>query len=259
MRYLAWCLRMDAEMLRRRAIRLSQRLVALVGLEIRRARKKGFAFWGSLPEEVPRTVLDIGANAGQFARNVFSFVPDCTVHSFEPLPGPFAILHKLTAIYPRLHCHNFALGERNGATTIHTGEYTASSSLLKPAQRLTDSLPQVVPDQKRDIPIMRLDDWAAEISLSFPLFVKLDVQGYELQVIRGGTETLRCASAILIELSFVELYENQPLIADIIVEMKSLGFHLADILEVSRDPATGLGFQCDGLFLPTGVPVGFKR
>lgn len=251
-------MRMGADTLRGQAIRLAQRLAARLGLDVRRARQ-GYTFWNSLPGGAPRTVLDIGANAGQFARNVRASMPDCTVHSFEPLPGPFAELQKLAANRPQFHCHNFALGERSGAAIIHTGEYTASSSLLKPAQHLSDSLPQVVPDQDRDIPIMRLDDWAPTVSLSYPLFVKLDVQGYELQVIRGGTETLRRASAILSELSFVELYENQPLIVDIVEAMKAMGFRLADIYEVSQDPATGLGFQCDGLFLPMDVPEGYGR
>lgn len=240
---------MGADTLRRRVIRLTRRLISRMGLEVRRAHR-GFTFWDRLPGGVPRTVLDIGANAGQFAHNVCRSLPDCTVHSFEPLPGPFAELRKLAETYSNLHCHNFALGERGGAAVIHTGEYTASSSLLKPAQHLVNSLPQVVPDQDKDIPIMRLDDWGASTPLSSPLFVKLDVQGYELEVIHGGAETLRRASAILTELSFVELYENQPLIADVIEVMSSLGFRLADIYEVSRDPSTGLGFQCDGLFLP---------
>lgn len=231
---------------------MAQRLVGRIGLDIRRTHK-GLTFLDRLPGGKPRTVLDIGANAGQFARKVCAAAPDCTIHSFEPLPGPFAALRLLAASHPQLHCHNFALGERGGAAVIHTGEYSASSSLLKPAQHLTDSLPQVVPDQDKDIPIMRLDDWAASTALSYPLFAKLDVQGYELQVIRGGAKTLRHASAILTELSFVELYENQPLIADVVEAMKGLGFRLADIYEVSRDPATGLGFQCDGLFLPMGL------
>jgi FkbM family methyltransferase len=237
-------------MVGRRAIRLAQRMAAGFGLEVRRARP-GFSFWDTLPGGAPRTVLDVGANAGQFARRVFSSLPDCIVHSFEPLPGPFTALQQVAADHPQLHCHNFALGERGGAVTIHTGEYTPSSSLLRPAQHLTDSMPRVVPHRDMDISVMRLDDWAAATSLTFPLLVKLDVQGYELQVIRGGMETLRRAAAILTEISFVELYENQPLFADIIEAMSRMGFRLADIYDVSRDPATGLGFQCDGLFLST--------
>ncbi len=240
---------MGADSLKRKALRTAQKLAFRAGLDVRRAQN-GFAFWHKLPGGAPKTVLDIGANAGQFARKVLASLPDCTVHSFEPLPGPFAQLRSLAAQHPGLHGHNFALGDQDGGAVIHTGDYTASSSLLKPAQHLNDSMPQAMPGKDAEIAIRRLDDWAAETNLDAPLFIKLDVQGYELQVIRGGGQTLKRACAVLSELSFVELYEGQPLIGDVIAAMAERGFRLADIYEVWRDPATGLGFQCDGLFLP---------
>lgn len=233
----------------RQIIRFIQRLGVSMGLDIRRAHPN-LIFWGRLPGGKPQMVLDIGANTGQFAFKALAAVPGCTVHSFEPLSEPFAALSKLAESHPNLQCHNFALGERGGTAIIHTGEYTPSSSLLKPAQHLTNSVPHAVPNLDTDIPLMRLDDWADTVGLCKPLFIKMDVQGYELQVMRGGRETFSQASAILTELSFVELYEGQPLISDVINAMDELGFQLVDIYEVARDPASGLGFQCDGLFLP---------
>lgn len=241
---------MEFRSFKQKIIRLGQRIFARVGLDVRLSRRYNFGFWSSLPGGLPRTLLDIGGNEGQFAKGICLSLPNCTVHSFEPLRQPYFELQKLAKYHLNLKCHNIALGDVNGSSTIHTGGYTASSSLLKPTQHLVNSLPQVVPNQSENIKVMRLDDWIGKVSIELPLFIKLDVQGYELQVIRGGCETIRRASGVLMELSFVELYEGQPLIRDVIETMHSMGFRLADIYEVSRDPSSGLGFQCDGLFLP---------
>jgi len=238
--------------MRRRMIRWLQKQLARHGIEVRRARH-GLDAMRHLPGGVPRTVLDIGANSGQFARRVRAALPAATLHSFEPLPGPFAQLQHWAADERNVFCHNIALGDVSGKIAIHTGDYTASSSLLAPASRLVDSLPQVVPDRTQEISVMCLDDWARTTELATPLFIKMDVQGFEKGVIHGGLETMAGAAAILTELSFVRLYEQQPLIGEMIALLGELDFLLVDVYDVVPDPVVGLGFQCDGLFLSRRV------
>lgn len=230
------------------AIRWLQGMLARRGIELRRARHALDAM-RRLPGGAPRTVLDIGANAGQFARRARIALPAATLHSFEPLPGPFAELQSWAAGESGVHCHSVALGDTSGTQAIHTGNYTASSSLLAPAPRLADSLPQVMPDRVLEITVMRLDDWAQSVRLESPMLVKLDVQGFEKGVIGGGRQTVGGAAAILVELSFVRLYQGQPLIGEMMALLGELDFQLVDIYDVVPDPVTGLGFQCDGLFL----------
>lgn len=219
------------------------------GIEIRRSRKI-FGDLLSLPSGVPATLLDIGANEGQFTRRFRAVVPRCVVHCFEPVAAPFGILQARTGNDPDIHCHNFALGDRAGHASILTGKYSPTSSLLSPAERLVSALPDVVPDRAEEVEIVRLDSWAASQKLQSPIFIKMDVQGYELKVIESGPETVAGAAALFLELSFVELYQGQPLVREVVSKLGELGFEMASIYDVAVDGATGLGFQFDALFLP---------
>ena len=78
--------------------------------------------------------------------------------------------------------------------------------------------------------------------------IKLDVQGAELKVMHGAGEILNVIDFIMCEVSFVKLYEEQPLFNDIINYMSEKGFILIDILELSRDPKNNELLQADGLF-----------
>lgn len=243
--------------MRQRMIRWVQRHLSNRGIELRRVRHSIGAL-SHLPDGAPRTVLDIGANAGQFARRVRTELPSAVLHSFEPLPAPFAALQAWAAGQRRVHCHNIALGDSEGVVEIHTGAYTASSSLLAPTSRLQASVPHAVPTEIQKVKVMRLDDWAYDVRLEAPVFIKMDVQGFEKGVLCGGEKTIAQASAVLVELSFVRLYENQPLFGDMVELFSALDFQLADIYDVSRDPSSGLGFQCDGLFLPRRTLHGLR-
>jgi FkbM family methyltransferase len=229
--------------------RFVERHLASFGLELRRRRlphEMCFAAQGGWP----KTILDIGANAGQFARQVVEYDAKCVVHCFEPLTQPFHDLSKWAGGFPNVHCHNVALGERAGEFAINTGDFTASSSLYEPTDRLTAAMPSVVPSSRELIRVTTLDEWASEYTVEAPFVIKMDVQGYELQVIRGGRNTFGNASAVLSEVSFVELYKSQPLVWDLVHELHCCGFEMADICTVSRDPGNGLGFQFDALFIP---------
>ena len=98
--------------------------------------------------------------------------------------------------------------------------------------------------------MLTLDDWFVTQDIPRPFVVKMDVQGYEDKVIRGGQKAFSQAAAVLAELSFTELYEDQPLATDLLLALRECDFEIADIYDISRDPVTGFGFQFDALFLP---------
>lgn len=171
-----------------------------------------------------RTVLDIGANTGKTAREFRTLFPKAHILSFEPLPGCFAKLEESMKGDPSFKAWNIALGDARGETTIEESSFHPSSSLL----RMTDLHKRLYPKSAgsitRTVRIERLDDVLKGESLEPGIFVKMDVQGFEDKVIRGGTETLKKASAIQVETSFVQLYEGQPLFSDIHDLLSSLGF-----------------------------------
>jgi hypothetical protein len=108
------------------------------------------------------------------------------------------------------------------------------------------------PLQRQSVPVKqnRLDAFrlAAE-------FIKIDVQGYELEVLRGGMETLAQAEAALIELSLIEINNGCPLLHEALAFMKHAGFVAYDILELHRRPLDGAMNQIDVLFLREDSPL----
>jgi Methyltransferase FkbM domain len=94
----------------------------------------------------------------------------------------------------------------------------------------------------------RLDSWAANYSLVDPILLKLDVQGAELEVLRGATRLLRGGVHVLAEISFDDLYAGAPLAAEVMSFLEGHGFRLAHFLDEIRDPADGRLLQADAFF-----------
>jgi FkbM family methyltransferase len=106
---------------------LTKSLFRLCGLEIRRIRFEPYEW---LKGRNIQTVFDIGANVGQFARQIHRILPDAMLYSFEPLEDCYNELVKKMGHLPRFRAFNFALGDGNGQAQFYRNEYTPSSSLL---------------------------------------------------------------------------------------------------------------------------------
>jgi hypothetical protein len=98
------------------------------------------------------------------------------------------------------------------------------------------------------VKIERLDDVAQNIDLGKSLFIKIDVQGYEDKVLKGGEETIKKAKVVIVETSFVPLYESQPLFDDVYSVFKKLGFAYFGMNDQLSDPKTGQILQGDAIF-----------
>ncbi len=240
---------------------LAHRLLNAAGVEVRLVRNiKAARLAGKRDQELDawrilsgrgfRTVLDIGANEGQFAAIARKLWPQAQVHSFEPLPEVHA---KLVARFqgdPLAHAHPLALSAESGVTTMHQSAFSPSSSLLPMAEIHRKEWPQSAEHREVEIKLERLDDWATgQGGLEHPLLVKIDVQGYELSVIAGGEKTIRAADAVVLEVSFEEFYVGQPLFAGIHDQMRLLGFEYRGNIEqfTSKDGKRVL--FADALFL----------
>jgi hypothetical protein len=103
------------------------------------------------------------------------------------------------------------------------------------------------------ISVKRLDDMRTELKIISPLLVKIDVQGFEVEVINGGRNTIREADMIIIETSFFQLYENSPLFHEIYTMLMADGFIYAGSFEQLRSPLNGIILQQDALFLKQEV------
>jgi hypothetical protein len=102
--------------------------------------------------------------------------------------------------------------------------------------------------REENIFIRKLDDLQEDLVLARPLLIKIDVQGFEKEVIRGGIETIKQADLIIIETTFVELYNAQPLYHEIYIFLYELGFIFKGNFEQLISPIDGRILQADSIF-----------
>lgn len=181
-----------------------------------------------------QTVLDIGANRGQFAREARSFFPSAEIHCFEPLPD---MLVELQELKTRTHDSNLiihpgALGAKNEMVEmfLHT-EHPPSSSLLRTTRECEMYFPKVTEQRTISVQVQRLDDILAAYTLISPVLMKMDVQGFEESVLKGASNTMLVVDAIIIEISLDGLYEGQPSFFDIVSILRKFDLEYAGNLD----------------------------
>ena len=199
------------------------------------------------------TILDIGANVGQAAINFCTLFPTANVHSFEPIPDCFAQLKQVAMAFPNLSVHNFALGNETGQIDFHQNAYSPASSILNMSDEHIKSYPKTVESSIIKVPIRRLDDVRTELNVSDRnrVLVKIDVQGYEKNVIAGGAHVIKQARMVVVETSIKSLYEGDSSFRDLYHTLSNHGFDYHGSLEQLIDPKTGAVLQQDAIFVNT--------
>jgi len=217
-----------------------------MGIDIRRVPKYPKFQW--LKEFGINTIIDVGANRGQFASQFHRLLPDARLYSFEPLEDCYNELLKRMGHVPKFHAFNFALGDKNGQTDIYRNDYTPSSSLLSMEELHKRAFPFTSHATVQKILIRRLDDIVNEMDIVENVLVKIDVQGTEDKVIMGGERLLSRTSIMIVETSFRTLYHGQPLFDTIYEMLKQKGFVYAGSEDTIRNPNDGSILQCDLVF-----------
>jgi FkbM family methyltransferase len=199
-----------------------------------------------------RTIFDIGANVGEFAGAMELLFPGATIFSFEPLPQCYSALEQRMRNYPHFKGFNMGLAESSGEKSIFLSSSAPSSSFRPMAQLHKDAFPFSKGSQEVKVKIERLDDVMRTISYEGPTLIKIDVQGFEDQVIKGGLETVRRADTLIVETSFRTLYEGQPLFGDIYELVRDQGFQFVGIQDSLSDHRDGQVLQIDSVFEKLG-------
>ncbi len=218
----------------------------LCGLDIRRIPK--FEPYEWLKGMSIRTVLDIGANTGQFASQIHRLLRDATLYSFEPLEDCYNELLKRMGRIPKFHAFNFALGDKNGEAQIFRNDFTPSSSLLPMREIHKEAFPFTKNVTTQTIKIRRLDDILSELDIVDDILVKIDVQGFEDKVILGGDRLISRASVLIVETSFQSLYQGQYLFDAIYDMLRQRGFRYMGGEESLKNPQDGSILACDSVF-----------
>ncbi|MGO4713747.1 FkbM family methyltransferase [Bradyrhizobium sp. 2TAF24] len=194
-----------------------------------------------------RTIVDVGANRGQFAMLARALFPEAAIFAFEPLSAPARLFRRHLDGDGRVHLFEAAIGETPGARTIFVASKDDSSSLLRPTGAQTEIFGVEV--ARTDVIVVkRLADCLSAGQLHGPTLLKIDVQGAELDVLRGSADLLDRFDTIYVECSYLPLYEGQPLVPDVTRWMDRNGFELAGVYNQHVDPARG-PVQADFLFV----------
>ncbi|HID30325.1 MAG TPA: FkbM family methyltransferase, partial [Desulfobacterales bacterium] len=197
------------------------------------------------------TVLDVGANRGQFATELYRAGFQGRIISFEPLPDAYAVLTKAAADFGERWTVGpcVALSDKTETTRFFVTEADRSSSLLEPLDSFIEATPIVRVEENIEVQTERLDKLVGELNLDDArAFLKLDVQGSEAQVLAGASETIENLHGVLIELSFANLYAGQSSAIAILQLMSELGFEVWDIWRGYHNPKTRRLNQVDALF-----------
>jgi FkbM family methyltransferase len=196
-------------------------------------------------------VFDVGANSGQFGREIRDHGYKSKIVSFEPLSSARTALLRSARSDSNWVVHpQAAIGAEDGFVDINVSGNSVSSSVLP----MLDSHSDAAVDSKyiglESVPMQKMDSVADRYLLDKKnLFIKIDTQGYEWQVLDGARITLQKAKGVLCELSLTPLYDGQYLWLDLISRLESEGFTLWAMQKGFTDSRTGRTLQLDAIFI----------
>ena len=193
------------------------------------------------------TVIDIGANRGQFTLAVRRWAPTARVVAFEPLPGAALVFRSIFSGDDKVVLHEVAVGPRPSRSSMHVSARDDSSSLLPISSLQSKIFPGTSEIATIEVQVAPLESFVKPVEIRAPAMLKLDVQGFEYEALIGCESLLSHFDHIYCECSFVEFYTGQKLAATVIEWLSTRGFRMSGIFNVAYNKL-GSPVQADFLF-----------
>jgi FkbM family methyltransferase len=194
-------------------------------------------------------MIDAGAHHGNYAR-VFSHVfPDVKIVCFEPIPASYQVLVSRTANNPLIAAHRLALGSQAKSAVMNVSGVDQASSLLLMTDTHADLWPKSATIATVDVEITTLDKFLLSNPISGELVLKMDVQGFELELLKGAVRSLPQIRVIRLEASFIQLYQNAPRFSEICCFLEGYGFRFFRIIGEIYGKSASIPVQADVLFI----------
>ena len=195
-------------------------------------------------------IVDVGANAGQYAMELFRAGYEGTIHSIEPQPDAHAVLKRAAQGQPRWEVlEPLAAGDKVGTVEMIVAGNSLSTSVLPMLDRHVQAAPSSAPVGRISVRQTTLDAlYLNRVSLERPALLKIDTQGYEPQVLAGASGCLAAFQLVQLEMSLQPLYAGQKLWLEMITTMAAHGFEPWAIQPEFCDSRTGQVLQVNGLF-----------
>jgi FkbM family methyltransferase len=192
------------------------------------------------------TIVDVGANRGQFALLARTLWPRAKLFCFEPLKEPRNLMRR-TLRDAQIVISEFALGKTNYQSHMYVTMQDDSSSLLSPSEIQAAVFSTKTKRIETGILIKRLDEVIDPSDLGPSTLLKIDVQGTELEVLEGAVNILNSIQNIYVECSYQELYAGQHLVSEVMEFLRSQKFQLIGVFN-QYDCAERGSLQADFLF-----------
>jgi FkbM family methyltransferase len=193
-------------------------------------------------------ILDVGAYDGAFSVACASVFPKADIWSFEPSRETFRRLQANTRRYGNIHAVNSAVGERAGEVRLSTGTMMQTNSLLPIGEEHLRAWPESRRSGFETVEMVTLDGFSEARRWEGDIFVKVDVQGYELSVLDGAGRLLPRVGMIQLECSFAALYEGAPLFPEVWRSMDERGFGVVEVSDLLAPGPRECALSCDVLF-----------
>jgi len=199
-----------------------------------------------------KTIFDVGANVGQTTKELRRWFPDAYVHAFEPTPASREAYQHLHATDPRVKLWPYAIASQPGRATFHINQRSMTNSLLTSAPTSAQWVGEanVTNVERIEVEVRTLDEFCEANRVERVDILKLDIQGSELDALRGATELFRRKAVryVCLEAPFVLLYERQAFFHEIREFLAAQGCELYGLFKLARHESDRLLFA-DALFM----------
>jgi len=206
-------------------------------------------------------VLDVGANMGQYGSELRRAGYRGRLLSFEPVSEPAARLRQAAAGDPAWTVHPIALGREDGTAELHIARHDVFTSFREPAAFAAQRFSEAVEIARRErVPVRRLEGVLDELLGAGPAprcFLKMDTQGYDLEVFAGLGRWAKAIVGLQSEVAAIPLYTGMPRMAEAIARYESAGFELTGLFPVSRDEPTWRVIEFDCVMVRAGLLPAF--
>lgn len=197
-----------------------------------------------------QTIIDVGANEGQFAARLIELGFRGRILSFEPISEVYQTLVKNASAFPQWETVNMGIGSEERELVLNVSENLASSSLFAVDKKSLEADPTTRTTRQERIRVTTIDKFLSDhTSLNKELLLKLDIQGFELEALKGSSNSLSQFRLIQVELSFIKVYEGAPLYREVISFLEEHNFELFTFIPAFVDAKTGRMLQADGIFV----------
>ena len=191
----------------------------------------------------PDRIFDVGAHNGDFTEMCLSRWPAAEMACFEVLEPQLRLLRQKFGKHQSIRIFPALLGAQSRSQVAFNINDTASSVL-------TDSSQQAYPVHA--YPMMTIDEVVEKhYEGGGPDFLKIDVQGYELEVLKGAERSLSALRVILVETNLLDIYKDVPLLPEVMEWMNARGWTPYDVCGITRRPLDRALWQADFVFVPS--------